>query len=591
MLGLKPSCLEDPVVDSPNYNSVVIRVNNHNVNALIDSGASRNCVSEHYFNTCRISRSRLNTNNKLPLISASGASLQCLGTVTLDVNLQGLSFPILFYVIRNLSIKCILGIPFLQDTKAVVDFSNNEISLYDRLAVAPLTYNFDRESILSLTKSVTIPPRSEMFVPVKLHRKFVSKTLLVEGCPLLKHRLIAVAAALIEPQFTRSLCRVVNVGDLPKFIKRGTPIATVSYLPIDEQHNSHLLRPSDQLGQPKCFSITEETLPPHKSRVEALEKIGLSFSESVLTGNDLHELSELLFRNIDLFATDEMSLPGANITPHKFEMDTNRIIHTKQFRQPPHLTAELKRETQKLLNAGIIQRSKSLYNSPAFIIRKASGGYRFIVDLRAINKHIIKETESSINIEHVVLELSYRRPRYFSKLDFKCGFFQIPLHPDVREKTAFETPAGKCHFARLPQGLSTSPSAFLHAMHGLFSPELYESLLIYVDDIVLYSPSIKDHLNTLSNVFQKLRDANLRMSPDKCSFFLPKIQFLGFEISQQGLRVNPKRFDAIESYPSPRNIKETRSLLGLFQYFKKFIPRYSQITSCIRTLITKEGSQ
>jgi len=231
-----------------------------------------------------------------------------------------------------------------------------------------------------------------------------------------------------------------------------------------------------------------------------------------------------------------------------------------------------------------------LYNSPCFVIRKQSGGYRYLVDFRSLNKHIIKESEGVINIEHVALELSYKKPKYFSKIDLKSGFFQLSLHPEVREKTAFQTPLGKMEFARLPQGLTTSPCAFIRAMHTLFAEELYDSILMYLDDLCVYSPSISSHMQSLQNIFQKFRHARLRMSPEKCNFFLPRISFLGFEVSQDGLRVNPQRFDAISSYPAAKTPKDVRSILGVYGYFRKFVPRYSQITSCLRDLITKQGS-
>ena len=97
-------------------------------------------------------------------------------------------------------------------------------------------------------------------------------------------------------------------------------------------------------------------------------------------------------------------------------------------------------------------------------------------------------------------------------------------------------------------------------------------------------------MQSLQNIFQKFRHARLRMSPEKCNFFLPRISFLGFEVSQDGLRVNPQRFDAISSYPAAKTPKEVRSLLGVYGYFRKFVPRYSQITSCLRDLLTKQGS-
>jgi len=199
--------------------------------------------------------------------------------------------PIVFFVIRNLSIACILGINFVQDSHAILDCSAKVLSLYD---VAPLICNFDRDSILLLSRSIILPPRSEMFVPVNLHRKFIGQTLLVEGWPALKNRMIAVAAALIEPQTNKSLCRVVNADDTPKRLRVNSPVATVSYLPIDVPNNAHLLPATNLNHSPLCMTITEETLPSHEDRVKVLEELGISFSDTVLLGEDMAKLSSLL---------------------------------------------------------------------------------------------------------------------------------------------------------------------------------------------------------------------------------------------------------------------------------------------------------
>ena len=191
MLGVKPSRLEK---QNETYNAVVLRVNNRNVKALLDSGASRNCISERYLKQIRMLNTKLNTDDIVSLVSASGTNLQSLGTVMLDVSIQGLSIPTVFHVLRGLNISCILGVNFLQDSHAIMDCARKSISLFDGLVEAPLINNFDKDTILLLAKTVTLPPRSESFIPVRVHNKFLNQTLLVEGWPSLKNQMVAVAA-------------------------------------------------------------------------------------------------------------------------------------------------------------------------------------------------------------------------------------------------------------------------------------------------------------------------------------------------------------------------------------------------------------
>jgi hypothetical protein len=188
------------------------------------------------------------------------------------------------------------------------------------------------------------------------------------------------------------------------------------------------------------------------------------------------------------------------------------------------------------------------------------------------------------------LELSYKKPKLFSKIDLKSGFFQLSIDPQCRLYTAHSTPLGKMEFARLPMGLRTSPIAFAQAMNCLFCEELYEDILLYMDDLLLYSSTAEKHMDLLHRVFGKFRAANLRLSPTKSSFFLPKIVFLGFQVSEEGIKIDPSRFDLIRSYPAAKTTKQVRSMLGMFQYFRHFIPQFAKITAPLRQLLTKEGS-
>ena len=568
-------------------NAVIISVNNKSCKALVDSGASRNCISEHFLKVLRIPYSALNRTDTSPLTSANNASMTNLGSIDLSIKAQGLTFIVNFCVLRNLGISCILGVQFLRDTQAVLTCAKKSLSLFDGLVNLPLICNFDRNSVLLLKSATTIPARSERFVPVILHPKYVSQTLMVEGWPSLKNRMVAIAGAIISPDSNTTYCRIVNAGFAPKRLKARSPIATVSRITIDAKNNSHLLPNRPQ----HCMAMTEEILPPHTDRMKALNSLGIPFQDTALAEDQLSELSSLLYRNRDLFATNDLDMPGSNVIDHQFTLDTTRSINTRQFRQPPYLTEELKKHSQRLLDAGIVQRSTSPYNSPCFLVKKSSGEFRFVIDLRKINEHIVESHGVDLpNIEDVCLQIGYKKPQFFSKIDLRSGYHQLRLHPDSRKFTSFSSPIGKLEFTKLPQGCKTSGSAFINAMTSLFGEELYDSILAYIDDLALYSSSAEGHFQLLNRVLDKFRFANLRLSPTKCAFFVSKMLFLGFEISESGVRIDPQRYDALRSYPNAKTPKEVRSMLGLFSYFRRHCPLFSKITAPLRQLITKEGS-
>ena len=242
---------------------------------------------------------------------------------------------------------------------------------------------------------------------------------------------------------------MINVGNTQRRLRVGTPIATVASIRIDKNNNAHLL--PEAINQSSVINtvLKDDVLPSHDERMHAIAEMGISMNDCVLKGDELDEFSALLYRNLDVFAKNDSDIPGSDIIQHEFEMTTDRVINTKQFHQPPHLTEELKRQAKQMLAQGIIRRSNSNFNSPCFLVKRASGNsLRYVVDLRLINKHIVNQSESTINIEHVIEEMCYKKPKFFSHVDMKLGFWNLKLHERCKQYTAHTTPIGKMEFER-----------------------------------------------------------------------------------------------------------------------------------------------
>jgi hypothetical protein len=178
--------------------------------------------------------------------------------------------------------------------------------------------------------------------------------------------------------------------------------------------------------------------------------------------------------------------------------------------------------------------------------------------------------------------------KIFSKIDLRSGYWQIRIAEGDVEKTAFRTRYGHYQFKVMPFGLTNAPATFMHLMHSIFKDYLDDFVVVYLDDILIYSKTQEDHCKHLRLVLEKLREHKLYGKLTKCSFARTSIDFLGHIVSDQGISVNPKKIQAIMGWPRPQNVSELRSFLGLCSYYRRFVPNFSGTAAGMYTLLKKD---
>ena len=171
----------------------------------------------------------------------------------------------------------------------------------------------------------------------------------------------------------------------------------------------------------------------------------------------------------------------------------------------------------------------------------------------------------------------------FTTLDLKNGYHQLPVHPSDIEKTAFTCHRGQFEFLRVPFGLCNAPSHFQRVMETI----LGVCVLVYIDDLVIYSPNMESHINHDKVVLQRIRKANLRLKPSKCYFAKKQVKLLGYTVSQSGFKPDPDKTAAIQALSPPTTVKQVRSFLGMANYYRNCIPNYANIASPLTTLTRK----
>lgn len=313
-----------------------------------------------------------------------------------------------------------------------------------------------------------------------------------------------------------------------------------------------------------------------------------------LTKEQKDNLQGIILRNRSLFSEPDESLTYTSAVVAEIHTKTDEPIYSRYYPYPMHLKEEVEKQIQELLQQGIIRPSKSPYNSPIWIVPKkadASGQkkFRIVIDYRKLNEQTTPDRYPIPEINDVLPQLGQNK--FFSVLDLKSGFHQIPLKETDRQKTAFSVNNGKYEFTRLPFGLKNAPSIFQRTLDDILREYIGKICFVYMDDIIIFAENEKKHYENLDTIFKTLERAKMKVQLDKCEFLREEVEFLGFIISNKGIKTNPKKVEAILNFPRPKTLKELRSFLGISNYYRRFIRDYAKIAKPLTMLLRGEAGR
>jgi len=246
---------------------------------------------------------------------------------------------------------------------------------------------------------------------------------------------------------------------------------------------------------------------------------------------------------------------------------------------------EMKRQIHEMLERGEIQPSVSPYGAPVLFVKKQDGSLRMCIDYRALNKQTIKNKYPLPRIEEMLDRLG--KAKVFSKLDLRSGYHQIRVAEEDVYKTAFSTRYGHYEFLVMPFGLTNAPATFQTLMNDIFRPFLDKFVMVYLDDILIFSNSPEEHEQHLRQVLDVLRKHKLYCKESKCEFFKKEIAFLGHVLSSDGVKADPRKVQSIVDWPQPENVKQVRSFLGLANYYRRYVSGFSKMAAPLTQLTKK----
>ncbi|KAL0349651.1 UNVERIFIED_CONTAM: Retrovirus-related Pol polyprotein from transposon.6 [Sesamum radiatum] len=249
---------------------------------------------------------------------------------------------------------------------------------------------------------------------------------------------------------------------------------------------------------------------------------------------------------------------------------------------------ELKTQLEELLDKGFIRPSISPWGAPVLFIKKKDGSIRLCIDYRQLNRITIKNKYPLPRIDDLLDQL--KGATVFSKIDLRSGYWQLRVEEGSIPKTAFRTRYGHYEFVVMPFGLTNAPAAFLSLMNKTLQLFLDQFVIVFIDDILIYSSSREEHEQHLRAVLQILREKQLYAKFSKCEFWMEEIAFLGHVVSKEGgVQPDPAKVKAIMDWEPPKNVSEVRSFLGLAGYYRRFVKDFSVVAKPLTNLLKKNA--
>ena len=354
-----------------------------------------------------------------------------------------------------------------------------------------------------------------------------------------------------------TVIQLMNVTSTPISVYAGEKVGVLSEL--QEENSANAVKTSGN-GQPVAA----------RNAIDKSIGVLLSDTEGLTTG-EREKLRSLLQTLGDVISVGDGDLGRTSVLRHKIDTGSALPIRQQSRTLPFHQRGVVKDMIDGMLKQGIIEPSEGAWASPIVLARKKDGSFRFCVDFRRVNDVTKKDVHPLPRIDDALDSLA--GAKWFSTIDLACDYWQVEMDPADKEKTFFTTPFGLHQFRVMPFGLSNASGTFQRLMSLVLSGLCWSTCLVYLDDIIIFSQTVDEHLQRLRDVLQRLKDAGLQMKPSKCQLLRKSVLYLGHIVSEKGVEVDPKKTSCVRSWQVPNDRECLRKFCLLLQkVYSQFCP-------------------
>ena len=499
-----------------------------------------------------------------------GPSHNPLGICTLKIEIPDLEVVVEYdVVVDRMDEVLLLDAGFMHHTGIVLDYGKKELRRGEHV-VKPVegeSRGNNRVRRLAVQQTWTVPARSRQLVPGKVQGDVEpgsGRWLVEPSAQFMEKKGLLVARTLSDAsQASRVIpAEVFNPSDEPVILYKDTTLGVISR--VNEVQ-------SDAVGD--LSASAEETSPTSPQLPKELQKL-VDEARPVLTPQQLDKFAALVDEYQDVFSTPEVPFGQTDVVYHDIKT-VGEPIKCAYRRIPTGLRQEAVAEEDRMKDLDVIEPSDSPWAAPVVLVRKKDGTLRYCIDYRRLNDVTQKDSYPLPNMQDCLESLD--GACFFSSMDLCSGYWQVKLTDEARDKTSFYGAGGGLwRFKVMPFGLCNAPATFERLMERVLGSLQWQICLCYLDDVLVFSRTVNKHLLDLRAVFDKFRDAKLRLKPKKCHFFQRQVTFLGHVVSEQGVHTDPAKVAKVRDCPRPVNKTEVRSVVGMFSYYRRFIPHFSE---------------
>ena len=577
---------------------------------LLDTGATTTFINKKLITQYPYDFTYFNTLPYSFVLADGIAPFHVHGVVDLHIDIANQITTIKAHVAENLCTDLILGIDYINLYNLKFDIKKQFVSIEynNRIYKIKFDRNTKQQYIpVIVANPIHIPSHMSHTVPVSTCISSICSLFISHCIFSSSYNSLNVSQKFLEFHNYISHITLVNLSPQTQFINQGTCLGYLcqhSSKPRNERitHHSEVHYGTANLfgEEPVLLNVSyHKTLP--QEMTQSINSISPIVSDASSTiKNDIRELvkhvnskdqqNDLLillseFRHI--FDTQKHNIAKTHIH-HVINTNPHSPPASKPYPQPDK-EEHMFKMIQEFLQAGLISESHSPYAAPAFLIKKKDDTFRLVVDYKKLNLITIKDSSPLPNMEDTIQKLGPGY-QYFSKLDLKSGFYQVPIRNEDKSKTAFVTSFGLFQFNVLPMGLKNSPPTFQKVMTDTLKACRTFSL-VYLDDIIVFSKSYEEHLNHLKRVLTALADRNFVLNAPKCEILMQKINYLGHTIEKTTIKPMIEKIEAIFNIKDPHTLTAANKFIGALGWYRKFIPGFASIAAPIHTVtnLTKQN--